>query len=138
MPGETSLRVGVDLAAVARIEESLAAFGERYVRRVFTAGEAAYAKAAEGRVRAERLAARFAAKEATIKALDLGERGVAWTDIEIVRMDNGAPRLALHGSAQAAARDAHVEAFSVSLSHEDGYAIAVVVGCIEDPKRVTP
>jgi holo-[acyl-carrier protein] synthase len=106
-----TLRVGIDLVHVPRIAESLAAFGDRFVRRVFTPGEAAYAQG-----RAERFAARFAAKEAAKKALALD--GVGWRDIEVVRAASGAVELQLHGPARAAADALGAREIAVSFSHE--------------------
>jgi len=117
------LRVGIDVVSVSRIEESLERFGERFLRRVFTPAEIGYALAAPAQ-KAERLAARFAAKEAAIKALDLAERGVGWTQIEIVREPAGQVRLALAGEAAAAAANRRL---AVSMSHEGDFATAVVV-----------
>ncbi len=116
--------LGVDLVQVSRVRESIATFGDTYLRRVFTEGEIAYATSGDPAGVASRLAARFAAKEATIKALDLAEVGVGWRDIEVVRSPNGAPSLVLHGAARAALRDRVLE---VSLSHEADYATAVVL-----------
>jgi holo-[acyl-carrier protein] synthase len=120
------LSVGIDLVRLSRVEESLARFGDRFLRRVFTEGEIAYATAAPSRT-AERLAARLAAKEAAVKALDLVERGVGWREIEVQRGPSGAPTLVLHGAARAAAEEAGVGHVSVSLSHEGDYATAVVI-----------
>ncbi len=96
--------VGIDLVSVRRVEESLARFGDRFLRRVFTEGEIAYATSAPA-LAGERLAARFAAKEATIKALGLAEQGVGigWRQIEIEREPSGKCRVVLHGAARAAA-----------------------------------
>lgn len=116
--------LGVDLVQVSRVRESIATFGDKYLRRVFTEGEIAYAHAGDPELAPSRLAARFAAKEATIKALDLAEAGVGWRDIEVVRSSSGAPQLVLHGAARAAASD---RSLSVSLSHEGDYATAVVL-----------
>lgn len=115
--------LGVDLVQVSRIRESIATFGEAYLRRIFTSGEIAYATSADPELAAARFAARFAAKEAAIKALDLAEVGISWRDIEVVRSPSGAPSLVLHGAALAAAPD---RALAVSLSHEGDYATAVV------------
>ena len=82
------MKVGIDLVDVSRIAASIDAFGERFLRRVFTEGEIAYARSAPA-LTAERLAARFAAKEAAKKALEL--EGVAWRDLEVARSPNGAP-----------------------------------------------
>ncbi len=117
--------VGIDLVRVSRVEESLAQFGERFLRRVFTDGEIAYANQAPA-LAAERLAARFAAKEAAVKALGLVERGVGWREIEVTRAPSGACQLSLHGAARDAAAEAGVVELAVSLSHEGDYATAVV------------
>ena len=113
----TRVRVGIDLVQISRIAESLATFGERFLRRVFTDGEVAYAGRAP-----ERLAARFAAKEAAKKALALD--GVSWRELEVVRHDNGACDLVLHGGARAAAG---ATALALSMSHEGDHATAVVI-----------
>lgn len=120
------LRVGVDLVDVRRIADSMETFGDRFLERLFTDGEIAYATAAPAQT-AQRLAARFAAKEATIKALSLVDRGVDWKHIEVTRDAAGGPALALHGSVADAARELCVAQLSVSLSHEGDQAIAVVV-----------
>ena len=114
------------MVLVSRVEASLARFGERFLRRVFTDGEIAYATSSP-HATAERLAARFAAKEATIKALDLVERGIGWRQIEVAREDSGKCRLILHGAARAAADRAGVGELSVSLTHEGDYSAAVVL-----------
>src|SRR5437764_13354075 len=111
------LRVGIDLVQISRIAGSLDAFGERFLRRVYTDGELAYA----GRD-PDRLAARFAAKEAAKKALGLD--GVGWRELEVVRDDRGACELVLHGAARAAAGD---RALALSMSHEGDHATAVVI-----------
>jgi len=118
-----SITVGIDLVRTSSVAASIAELGERYLQRIYTEGEVAYARAAP-ELMAARLAARFAAKEATMKALDLGERGVGWRDIEVVRGANGAPSIALHGGAALAAE---ARMLSVSLSHEGDYATAVVI-----------
>jgi len=120
------MSVGIDLVQLSGIRESMATFGDRFLRRVFTEGELAYATATPELAPA-RLAARLAAKEATVKALDLAERGVGWREIEVTRSPSGAPGLLLHGNARAAADEAGAPALSVSLSHEGDYATAVVI-----------
>lgn len=117
------MRVGIDLVRVSRIEESIARFGDRFLRRVFTDGELAYATSSPAHT-AERLAARFAAKEAAIKALDLADTGVGWTQIEVTRAPSGKCALVLHGAAATAAAG---EDLAVSLSHEGDLATAIVV-----------
>src|SRR5690349_21315043 len=111
------MRVGIDLVSVSRIAESVATFGERFLERVFTAGELAYA-----RTHPERLAARFAAKEAAKKALALD--GVGWRELEVARLPSGACELVLHGVARATAGTARL---ALSMSHEGDFATAVVI-----------
>ena len=120
------LRVGIDLVQISRIAASLDAFGERFLCRIFSADEIAYATSAPART-AERLAVRFAAKEATIKALDLAERGVGWRQIEVRRGANGGCALVLHGEAGEIARASGIDELAVSLSHEGDFATAIVI-----------
>jgi holo-[acyl-carrier protein] synthase len=134
--GRDRVRVGIDLVKIARVEESLAKFGERFLRRVFTAGEIAYAtSAASPALTAERLAARMAAKEAAVKALRLAHVGVGWTQIEVLRDPSGACELLLHGKAREIALAAGVDDLSVSLSHESDYATAVVVSRVRETEN---
>ncbi|GFE82174.1 hypothetical protein GCM10011487_41740 [Steroidobacter agaridevorans] len=121
-----TLRVGTDLVQISRIAESIERFGDRFIRRLFTEGEIAYATSSES-LQAERFAARFSAKEAAIKALSLSEDGLDWKQIEVLRAANGACTLRLHGAALAAAVQAGILEMSLSLSHEGDYATAVVV-----------
>jgi len=110
---------------VRQIEASLAAFGDAFVQRLFTPHEIATCSQPPER-RAERLAARFAAKEAAIKAFDLAEVGVDWRHIEVRSDAAGRPSLALHGRAARRAADWGAGAAAVSLSHDGGHACAVV------------
>jgi holo-[acyl-carrier protein] synthase len=124
-------QVGIDLVQVSRIAESLERFGERFLRRIFTEGEIAYARAEPAQM-AERLAARFAAKEATIKALRLAEHPVNWRDIEVRRTTSGACEIDLHGRL---ASSWGTGPLVVSLSHEGDYATAVVISCASTSKE---
>lgn len=119
-----TLRVGTDLVQISRIGQSLNLFGDRFLRRVFTEQEIAYATASPPHTLA-RLAARFAAKEATIKALNLVNIGVSWQHIEVCREASGACFLSLHGAA--AQKSAGAKNLSLSMSHDGDYATAVVV-----------
>jgi holo-[acyl-carrier protein] synthase len=121
--------VGIDLVQVSRIAESLRCFGDRFLRRIFTPAEIAYATEAPA-LTAERLAARFAAKEAAIKALRLATDGIDLRLIEVERTPSGECELALHGAAREAARALGTSELAVSLSHEGDYATAVVVAHI--------
>jgi holo-[acyl-carrier protein] synthase len=125
MPSQVGLRVGIDVVQISRVAESLERFGERFMRRLFTADEIAYANQAP-RLVAERLAARFAAKEAALKAFDLGQEGVDWRDIEVRKLPGGACRLALHGKAAALAAARGADEIAISLSHDGDYATAIV------------
>ncbi|HEU4976340.1 MAG TPA: holo-ACP synthase [Baekduia sp.] len=122
------LRVGTDLVLATAVREALEAHGERYLQRVYTAAETAdCTDAATGEVDALRLAARFAAKEAAMKALRVGEAAVPWTAIEVRRSPDGHPELVLHGPAADLAARAGMTELAVSLTHEEPYASAVVV-----------
>ena len=119
------LRVGVDITQISAIEASLAAFGERFMRRLFSDDEVAYALQSPG-MTSQRLAARFAAKEAAIKAFGLSEAGVNWRDIEVRRAADGACSLALHHKAAALVERSGCTQIAVSLSHDGDYATAMV------------
>ena len=124
---------GVDLVEIARIERMLEDHGDRFVARCFTAEEQAYADASAA-VRGERYAARFAAKEAVLKALGTGLRdGIEWTDIGVVRSTAGAPSVVLQGRALAVSQDRGIEHWSLSLSHAGGMAMASVIASGSDP-----
>jgi holo-[acyl-carrier protein] synthase len=124
------LRVGIDLVHVPTIAASLAEHGAHYLRRVYTPQEVAdCTRAGEALPEPLRLAARFAAKEATMKVLRPGtDAAVPWPAIEVVRTPGGAPTLRLHGPAADMAAEAGLTAFALSFTHEDAYAAAVVVG----------
>ena len=118
--------VGIDLEEVERVRKSIERHGERFLQRVYTSGERAYAEAAANRY--ERYTARFAAKEAAMKALGTGwDHGVGWSDVEIVNDEAGRPHLELHGRAKEAAEAQGATRFHVSLSHTRGMAVAQVI-----------
>lgn len=119
------LAMGLDLVHIPRMEESLRDFGERFEDRLFTSAEVEYARSAP-LLRTERLAARFAAKEATIKALSLGHEGVDWREIEVTRQEDGSCSMALHGKAAAALTARGGSRLLVCMSHDGDYAAAVV------------
>jgi len=126
----SQLRVGLDLVEISRIRESLDRFGDRFMRRLFSEDEISYALQGEGQS-AQRLAARFAAKEAAIKAFALSEAGVGWRDIEVCKVPGGACRLALHGAAASKAAQLGVREIGLCLSHDGNYAGAVVTALCE-------
>ena len=117
--------VGVDVVAVDEVQAALAHFGDRYLRRVFTTHEIA-CSSGEGQVRARHLAARFAAKEATMKALGPSDWLPDWRSIEVRQDESGRCALRLSGHAAELARQAGLSDFAVSLSHEGNLAAAVV------------
>jgi holo-[acyl-carrier protein] synthase len=116
------LSTGVDIIEIYRVRQVLDKYGQRFLSRVYTQEEIDYCRG-----RAPNLAARFAAKEATMKALGTGARGAGWKDIEVVRQESGAPSVRLHGRAQARAERLGVLEISLSLSHSREYAVAFVV-----------
>lgn len=118
---------GVDLCEVARIEKAiLSPHGKRLVERVYTAREIAYAERRANRY--ERYAARFAAKEAGMKALGTGWRdGIAWQDLEVVNQPSGKPTLVFHGKAAERAEKLGVRNVALSLTHTAEQAMAMVI-----------
>ncbi|MEX2219030.1 MAG: holo-ACP synthase [Phycisphaerales bacterium] len=117
---------GIDLVEVARIAEMLDAHAERFLERCFTPREAAYA--GDGRRRVEHLAARFAAKEAVLKALGTGLRdGMSWTEIEVVALPSGQPGLSITGRVGEVAAQRGITDWSLSLSHTERYAVASAI-----------
>lgn len=116
------LSTGVDIIEISRVGRVLERYGQRFLDRVYTPEEIAYCRG-----RAPNLAARFAAKEATMKALGTGVRGVGWKDIEVVRHESGAPAIRLHGRAKRRAKRLGLQEIALSLSHSREYAVASVV-----------
>jgi holo-[acyl-carrier protein] synthase len=125
-------RLGFDLARVSGIAESIRVFGRRFTDRLFTSRELDYALSGTG-LCAERLAARFAAKEAVIKALDLSEAGVGWRDIEVVKRADGSCTVVLHGQARRIAQALGAREILLSLSH-DGDCAGAVVHVLTEPE----
>jgi len=118
--------MGTDLAEVERIRRSIAQFGDRFLSRVYTPAERAYATSKANS--AERFAARFAAKEAGMKAIGTGwSRGVGWQDFEVVNEPSGRPSLRLSGAALRVANSIGVRRISLSLTHTKETAMAVVI-----------
>ena len=117
---------GVDLAEVSRIRDAISRHGERFIKRVYTDGEIAYVDRKANRF--ERYAARFAAKEAGMKALGTGwRRGVQWKDFEVANLSSGRPTLLLHGEAKTIAAQLGVKQISLSLTHTKETAMALVI-----------
>ncbi len=116
------LSTGVDIIEINRIAAVLERYGERFLCRIYTPGELEYCRG-----RPSKLASRFAAKEATMKALGTGVRGVSWKDIEVTRAPSGAPSILLHGRAKSRAERLGVMEISVSMSDSQDNAVAFVV-----------
>ena len=118
--------LGTDLIEIARIERSLARYGEAFLRRIYTSGQIANCMAKKNS--AESLAARFAAKEAAAKALGTGiARGVGWRELEVRRLPGRRPELHLSGRAAQIAAALGITRLSLSLSHSRELSIAVVI-----------
>ena len=124
MPG--IFGIGVDIVEICRIAELRQRHGERFYNILFLPGEAEYCLA---RAKPDEcFAARFAAKEAVMKALGTGwAEGVAFTGIEVCRLEGGKPEIRLHGSTALKARELGIGTIHLSLSHSDNAAIAQVV-----------
>ena len=120
------LGTGVDIAEVFRIRESIERFGDRFLRRIFTDGEIRYCEKRASRF--ESYAARFAAKEAGMKALGTGwSRGVRWRDIEVVRPKGQRPTIQFHGEAAAIAAQLGAKNIALSITHTSEQALAHVI-----------
>lgn len=123
-----SLRVGTDLVAIATVADSLRGpHRDHYLERIYTSRELDDCRGPSGRVEPERLAARFAAKEAAIKALPGGGDGVRLTQIELVKDASGSVDLVLSGRAAELFDETGGSQIAVSVSHEAGFATATVV-----------
>jgi holo-[acyl-carrier protein] synthase len=127
-----SLRVGLDLVSVETVQDSLRVHGRHYLDRVYTTREVADSRTGAA-IDPQRLAARFAAKEAAFKVLRVGDEPVSWTDVEVRRDPRGWVRLSLTGRAATLAEAAGITELALSLSHEQGCAAAVVVAQIHKP-----
>jgi holo-[acyl-carrier protein] synthase len=115
--------IGVDIVAMSRIQQAVDRFGDRFLRRIFTADELAYALADAHKW--EHLAARFAAKEAASKALGTGMVGVGWKDFAVERLRSGKPTLQLTGRAAQVAQTLGLTQWAVSLAHDAEAKVAV-------------
>jgi holo-[acyl-carrier protein] synthase len=117
--------IGLDAIEIPRIADTIATYGDRFVRRLFTDGEIAYCQAR--RHSAQHFAARFAVKEAAMKALGTGHsRGVLWRDVEVVRR-GGPPQLQLHGAAARRFESMRGRSSVVTITHTDALAMAQVI-----------
>jgi holo-[acyl-carrier protein] synthase len=117
---------GVDLAEVPRIRQSIERFGDKFIKRIYTPAEIAYVERKANKF--ERYAARFAAKEAGMKAIGTGwRRGVTWQDFEVANLPSGKPTLRLHGVAAQFAGKLKVRNISLSLTHTAELGMAHVI-----------
>ncbi len=119
---------GVDIVEIDRIAYTVDRWGDRFLKRIYTRDEIDYCRG-----RSPQLAGRFAAKEAVMKALGTGVRGVGWKDIELVRARSGAPSVRLHGRALARAERLGITEVAISMSHSRDYAVAFAVAVDQTP-----
>ena len=118
---------GIDMVELNRVADLLEKHGERFIDRCFTEGEQAYAATSDKR-RTEIFAARFAAKEAVLKAIGTGWRdGIAWTDIDVTRDPSGCPGVKLTGEAERYADKKRIIGWQLSLTHTSTYAMASAI-----------
>jgi holo-[acyl-carrier protein] synthase len=117
------LAVGIDIIEIKRIEDAILEWQDSFLFKVYTKAELSSCNNA-----VSSLAARFAAKEAVMKALGTGTVGMRWPDIEIMSDSNGLPVVQLHGSAYEKSLELGIQEFSISISHSDIHAVAVVIG----------
>lgn len=118
--------IGTDVVSIQRIEKAVQRFGERFIKKVFTDKEAVVCK--EGKDPAPYLAARFAAKEAVLKALGTGiSNGIGFKDVEVSREHGKRPEIILHGKGKETAETLGVKNIHLSISHDAGIAAAFVV-----------
>jgi holo-[acyl-carrier protein] synthase len=118
---------GIDIVEIERIARMLDEHGERFIDRCFTADERAYAESGPA-VRVERYAARFACKEAALKALGTGwSRGISWHDVEVRPEPSGRPLLSVTGRAAEIAADLGIIAWHISISHTRACAVASAI-----------
>lgn len=118
--------IGIDVEDVARIRDAIERHGRRFTDRIFTAAEIAYVESKANPY--ERYAARFAAKEAGMKAIGTGwRRGVRWQDFEVANLPSGRPTLRIHGAAAAIAQGLGVRNIALSLTHTAQQGIALVI-----------
>ena len=114
--------IGVDIIEIGRIDRAIARWNDSFLKRIYTRAEL------ESHHNVPSLAARFAAKEAVMKALGTGTRGTNWRDIEILANGDGAPAVILHGRALERSKEIGIARFYISLSHSREYAVAFVIG----------
>ncbi len=118
--------IGIDIVDIGRIEELLSRYGDRFTQRVFTDAETSYARRSVKP--AERLAGRFAVKEAILKAFGTGKsQGIRWRDVETVRGPMGKPKVVLYGNAINYLNKMSANTIHVTIAHDGGKAVAFVI-----------
>ena len=117
--------IGVDIIEISRVSRAIARWQDTFLNRIYTPAEL------EANHNVSSLATRFAAKEAVMKALGTGHRGLGWKDIEILNNGDGSPSVRLHGPAHMKSSELGLARFEVSLSHSRKYAVAFVIGYAE-------
>jgi holo-[acyl-carrier protein] synthase len=121
--------IGIDIIEIARIEQAVSRWGERFLKRIYTQKELELYQG-----RAAPLAACFAGKEAVMKVLGTGIKGVDWQEIEILPDSKGAPLVYLHNKAQCRAEEVTLKEIAISLSHSREYAFASAIGAKDEQK----
>ncbi|MBZ0188508.1 MAG: holo-ACP synthase [Candidatus Obscuribacterales bacterium] len=121
-----NFKIGTDICSIARIEKVYNRFGDKFFKKILTEDETVYVLSARHHM-LSRLAVRFAAKEATVKALGTGFRSISFKEVEVCRKASGEPSIKLHGRALERAAKLGLTRFEVSLSHETDYAVAFVI-----------
>ena len=122
MNDNNELHSGIDTIEIDRIQNVLIKHPERFLRKIFTEYEIKYCRG-----RATQLAARFASKEAAMKALGTGIRGVGWREVEVQRLRSGKPYIILHGRAKKRAESMGIKKIELSISHSKNLATAMVI-----------
>ena len=122
-----NVKIGTDICQINRIKSVYKRYGKRFLKRILTENEIKYVTSRK-KTSMNRLAGRYAAKEAVSKVLGTGLRGVYFKEIEILRESSGAPKIVLHKRAKQKAKEKKLNNFEVSISHERDFAIAFVVG----------
>ena len=117
--------VGTDSIEIVRIRTAIQKIGGRFVQKIFTDNEKEYCESKRNPY--ESYAARFAAKEAVLKALGMGLGGCKWTDVEIINQESGRPEVVLHGQAAQTASKKNIASVLISLSHDRERAVAFAV-----------
>jgi len=123
--GEAIIGVGTDIIEIDRVKLAVERSGNRFLERIYTCAEIVFCEARRDRYAC--YAARFAAKEAVLKAIGSGLAGCRWVDVEVSRSQGNPPEVLLHGAAATLADERGIKSFCLSLSHSRNYATAVAI-----------